>query len=84
MPPNGTPDTALPSLAHVLGSQAGSVSPDEIPFAYQRLLPFLSQSFFVNAFARYLVLLGADAGVAGQPTPSARRDFNNGADALVF
>jgi hypothetical protein len=76
--------TGMASLAHVLGSRAGSVSPDEIPFAYQQLLPFLSQSFFVNAFARYLVLLAADAGVTGQMTTSARLDFNGGADALVF
>jgi hypothetical protein len=74
----------MASLAHLLGSQAGSVSPEEIPFAYQQLLPFLSQSFFVNAFARYIVLLAADAGVAGQLTSSARLDFNSGADALVF
>ena len=76
--------TGVASLAHILGSQAGSVSPDEIPFAYRQLLPFLSQSFFVNAFARYIVLLAADAGVTGQLTSSARLDFNGGADALVF
>jgi hypothetical protein len=76
--------TGIASLAHVLGSQAGSVSPDEIPFAYQQLLPFLSQSFFLNTFARYIVLLAADAGATGQITSSARLDYNGGADTLLF
>jgi hypothetical protein len=74
----------MASLSHLLGSQAASVSPDEIPFAHQQLLPFLSQSFFVNAFARYLVLLAADVGVIGQMTTSARLDYNGGADTLLF
>jgi hypothetical protein len=72
------------SLAHVLGSQAGSVGPDEIPFAYQQLLPFLSQSFFLNVFARYIVLLAGATGATGQIASSARLDYNGGADALVF
>jgi hypothetical protein len=76
--------TGMASLSHLLGSQAASVSPDEIPFAHQQLLPFLSQSFFVNAFARYLVLLAADVGVIGQMTTSARLDYNGGADTLLF
>lgn len=76
--------SGMASLAHVLGSQAGAVSPDEIPFAYQQLLPFLSQSFFLNAFARYIVLLAVDAGATGQITSSARLDYNGGADALLF
>jgi hypothetical protein len=76
--------SGVASLAHLLGSQAGSVSPDEIPFAYQQLLPFLSQSFFVNAFARYILLLAEDAGATGLINGSARLDYNGGADALVF
>ena len=76
--------SGLASLAHLLGSQAGSVSPEEIPFAYQQLLPFLSQSFFLNAFARYVVLLAADAGTSGQITSSARLDYSGGSDALLF
>ena len=76
--------SGIASLAHVLGSQAGSVSPDEIPFAYQQLLPFLSQSFFLNTFARYLLLLADEVGVTGLINGSARLDYNGGADALVF
>ena len=76
--------SGVASLAHLLGSQAGSVSPDEIPFAYEQLLPFLSQSFFVNTFARYILLLAQDAGAAGLINSSARLDYNGGADALVF
>ena len=74
----------IASLAQALGSQAGSVSPDEIPFAFRQLLPFLSQSFFVNAFARYILLLADEAGATGLLNSSARLDFNRGADALVF
>jgi len=76
--------SGIASLAHVLGSQAAAVSPEEIPFAYQQLLPFLSQSFFLNAFARYILLLAEDAGATGLVSGSARLDFNGGADALVF
>lgn len=76
--------SGMASLAHLLGSQAAAVSPDEISFAYEQLLPFLSQSVFVNAFARYILLLAEDAGATGPISGSARLDYNGGTDALVF
>ncbi len=74
----------LAALARLLGPGGGSIGPDEIPDAYRLLLPFLSQAFFVHAFARYVLLLAADAGVADRISSSARLDFNGGSDALLF
>ncbi len=55
-----------------------------LPEPRPRTPPLESDSSFVNGFARHIILLTADAGVTSHLASSARLDFNNGADALVF
>lgn len=79
----GSFELGLASLAHVLGSQAGGVAPNEIDYVWERTRPFFTQAFLVRAAAHYLFLLASEAGVADLVERSIRLDYAGGSKTLV-
>lgn len=73
----------LATLAEVLGSLAGGVSPNEIKYVWKQMRPFFSQAFLVRTVAHYFFLLASDVGVGSLIERSARLDYAGGTKVMI-